>query len=526
MDIQLYDTTLRDGTQGKGMQLSLEDKLQIAKRLDAFGMAYIEGGWPGSNPKDGAFFEQAAKLSWEKARLVAFGATRRAGIQVEEDANLQALLDAKTPVVALVGKAWDLHVDKVLGISNAENLQMIRDSIRYMKAHGKEVVFDAEHFFDGFRHNPAYALAVARVAEEAGADWLVLCDTNGGSLPDAISHVTWQVAGIAQIPLGIHAHNDAELAAANSLAAVGAGATMVQGTVNGFGERCGNANLVSLIPTLQLKLAKSCIPHDHLSQLTSLAHYVAEVANVAPNPHAAYVGNAAFAHKGGIHVAAVAKLAQSYEHIDPSLVGNQRQIVISELSGRRNIRLGSEGLGMDVAGQEAELLQRIKDLEFAGYQFENAEASFALLALRNREENTQPPFEMLEVRTLAEKRGHKLSSEAVIKVKVNQHTLHVAAVGNGPVHALDQALRKALLPDFPHIGKVRLTDYKVRILNAEAATGAGVRVLVEAATDEATWRTVGVSTNIIAASCEALCDSFEWYLRQNTPEPALCASPP
>ena len=510
----LYDTTLRDGAQSEGLSLSLEDKLKIAKELDRFGMNWIEGGWPGSNPKDCAFFERARDLDLKHARLVAFGSTRRRSQKTEDDANLKALLDAHTPTTALVGKTWTLHVTRVLGATPDENLAMIRDSVAFLKDHGKEVVYDAEHFFDGYAADPDYALATLEAAVGAGADWLTLCDTNGGALPWQVSDVVRKVVATFDTPLGVHTHNDAELAVANALAAVEAGCTMVQGTVNGYGERCGNANLCSLIPTLNLKMDQPCVPPAHLPLLTELSRYVSEVANLNPNAHAPYVGRSAFAHKGGIHVAAVEKVSESYEHISPGLVGNKRHIVVSELSGRGNIRTRAGELGLDVAGLETEVLERIKELEHQGFQYEAAEGSFELLTHR-MDEDYQPPFKLRDLFVVTERRAGVETAEATVKLAIGDEIAHTVAEGIGPVQALDRALRKALLPHFPELECVRLVDYKVRILDTAAATGATTRVLIEAAADEERWTTVGCSANIIEASAQALVDSLELFLTRH-----------
>jgi 2-isopropylmalate synthase len=514
MEINLFDTTLRDGTQSEGLSLSVEDKLKIARLLDQFGIHFIEGGWPASNPKDSEFFRRAASLGLRHAKLTSFGSTRKARGRAEDDVNLRGLLDAETPAVAIFGKSWILHVTKVLGTTPEENLAMVHDSVAFLKRHGKEVIYDAEHFFDGFRADRGYALKTVRAAAEAGADWVALCDTNGGSLPSWIRDVVEAVK--AEIPgtrLGIHTHNDGELAVANALAAVEAGCTQVQGTINGYGERCGNANLVSIIPDLQLKMGHACVPEESLGRLTELSRAVAEIANMRPDPHAPYVGASAFAHKGGVHVAAVEKVAASYEHVSPERVGNLRKVVVSELSGRVNVRLRAADLGVDVKGAEPAVLAHIKKLESHGYQFEAAEGSFELLARRSRADYARP-FEILDVVVIAERRRNhgEMFSEATVKLKVGERVVHEVAEGDGPVHALDRALRKALEPLYPGLRSVRLADYKVRILDPESATGATTRVLLEAARGEERWSTIGVSQNIIEASCEALADSLELHL--------------
>ena len=513
MDIKLFDTTLRDGTQGEGVSLSVEDKLKIARLLDHFGLHFIEGGWPASNPKDSEFFQRAKGLHLRHAKLTAFGSTRKAGGRAEEDLNLRGLLESETPVVAIFGKSWLLHVLRVLGTTPEENLAMIGDSVSFLKGHGKEVVYDAEHFFDGFRADRDYALRTVKAAATAGADWVVLCDTNGGSLPSWVREVVEAVkAAVPGTPLGIHTHNDGELAVANALAAVEAGCTQVQGTINGYGERCGNANLVSVIPALQLKMGYSCVAEDRLARLTALSRAVSEIANMNPDPHAPYVGVSAFAHKGGVHVSAVEKVAASYEHVPPETVGNLRKVVVSELSGRVNVRLRAAEMGVDVAGAEAAVLARIKDLESRGYQFEAAEGSFELLVRRSRPEYVAP-FELQDVVVIAERRRQgEMFAEATVKLKVGSRVVHEVAEGDGPVHALDRALRKALEPLYPSLRDVRLADYKVRILDPESATGAKTRVLIEGAWDEERWSTIGVSQNIIEASGEALADNLELHL--------------
>jgi 2-isopropylmalate synthase len=507
--VYVFDTTLRDGTQSEGLSLSVEDKLKITALLDGFGIHYVEGGWPGSNPKDVEFFRRARSLTLRQARLVAFGATRKAGVRAEDDPNLRALVAAETPAVSLFGKSWTLHVRHVLETTPEENLAMIADSVGWLKGRGKEVIYDAEHFFDGYRADPAYALSTLRAAAQAGADWIVLCDTNGGSLPGWVADVTADVRRELPTPLGIHSHNDGELAVANALAAVEAGCRQVQGTINGYGERCGNANLVSIIPALQLKMGLLGVPPESLAHLTELARSVSEIANLNPDAHAPYVGASAFAHKGGVHVAAVEKLAASYEHVPPEVVGNRRHVVVSELSGRGNVRVKADELGVATDGRERELLAQVKELENQGYQFEAAEGSFELL-VRRRQPGYVPPFELLDVVVVAQRRrGEAMIAEATVKLRVGSETVHTAAEGDGPVHALDRALRKALLPHYPALADVRLADYKVRILDPQAATGARTRVLIEAARGEERWSTLGVSKNIIEASGQALADSLE-----------------
>jgi 2-isopropylmalate synthase len=508
----LYDTTLRDGSQRKGLSFSLEDKLKITALLDNLGVTYIEGGWPGSNPKDMEYFKKMRATALKHARIAAFGSTRRVGSKLEEDLNLKALLEAGTPVVTLVGKSSTLHVTEVLQTNLDENLKMITDSVDFMKKHGKEVIFDAEHFFDGFTANPEYALQVVSAAKEAGANWIVLCDTNGGGLPEQVSAIVKRVCSEVTDKVGIHCHNDGELAVANTLAAVNAGARQIQGTINGYGERCGNANLISLIPNLQIKMGCQCIPAENLHTLTELSRTVSEIANLAPDTNAPYVGSSAFAHKGGLHVAAVEKVTSSYEHINPELVGNSRQIVVSELSGRGNVRMLSTQLGVAINGNEKAVLQQIKDMESKGYQFENAEGTVELM-MRRSTDNYYAPFELLNYSVLV--RDHlnpSMSAEAVVKVNVSGEIFHTAAEGHGPVHALDMALRKALVTSYPSLADVKLADYKVRILDANLATDATTRVIIEAHCGEERWSTVGCSQNIIDASLKALSDSLELYL--------------
>ena len=430
MNIHLFDTTLRDGTQSEGLSLSVEDKLKISRLLDGFGVHFIEGGWPGSNPKDVEFFRRARTLGLKHAKLTAFGSTRRAAIRAEDDANLKALIEAQTPVVCIFGKSWTLHVTKVMGISLEENLAMIADSVAFLKRNGKEVVYDCEHFFDGYRADSDYALKCVRAAAEAGADWITLCDTNGGSLPSYITQVVGVVKATVPTRLGIHTHNDGDMAVANSLAAVEAGATMVQGTLNGWGERCGNANLISVIPALQLKMGHTCVPEENLKRLTELSRTASELANIRPRAHAPYVGSSAFAHKGGAHVAAVEKLAASYEHVTPESVGNQRKAVVSELSGRGNVRMVARDLGMDLRGYEPALLARVKELENQGYQFEAAEGSFELM-VRRAQPGYAEPFEVLDVVVISERRrGSEMFVEASVKLKVGTDVSHVVAEGS------------------------------------------------------------------------------------------------
>ena len=518
--IQLYDTTLRDGTQREGVSLSVDDKLKIARKLDEFGVHYIEGGWPGSNPKDVEFFRRAQSLQLKTAKIAAFGSTRKKNSRPEDDPNLKALLEAQTPVVTLVGKSWDLHVIQVLETSLDENLAMIGESVAYTKGHGKEVVYDAEHFFDGYKADPDYALATLRAAADNGADVLVLCDTNGGALPWEVEAATRAVAAEFATPLGIHTHEDAGCAIANTLVAVRAGAFHVQGTLNGYGERVANANLCTIIPDLQLKMGYDCVPPETLTYLTELSRFVAEVANMTHDDHLPYVGASAFAHKGGLHVAAVLKNEDAYQHVDPSLVGNQRRTVVSELSGRGNVFDKANEFGVDVNSQQThEVLEQIKKLEAQGFTFEGAEASVELM-LRRTHPAYVPPFELIDFMVVVERRrGRGLLAEATVKVRVGPKLMHTAAEGNGPVNALDAALRKALLDVYPQLSSVKLNDYKVRILDSDTGTAANVRVLIDTVYRPAggkerarRWSTIGASANIIEASWRALADSMEYAL--------------
>ncbi len=502
----LYDTTLRDGTQREGLSLSVDDKLKIARRLDELGIHYLEGGWPGSNPKDAEFFRRIRKERLGHAKIAAFGMTRRANGRCEDDPNLAALLEAETPVVTLVGKSSTLHVERVLETSRDENLRMIAESVGYFQRLGREVIYDAEHFFDGYRLDADYALATLRAAAGAGADCIVLCDTNGGELPEVVEQRVRDVRAQLGTPLGIHPHNDSGLAVANALAAIRAGCVHVQGTINGYGERCGNLDLITLIATLQLKLDCPVLPPEQLRRLREVALFVAAVANLNPDAHAPYVGTSAFAHKGGIHVAAVAKLPESYQHIDPALVGNEMRVVVSELSGRQNVKLRAGAMGL-AAG--ADVLQQVKALEHAGHQFEAADGSFEMLVRRSAPDY-RPPFDLLGFTVIVEGRSAgETSAQAMVQLRVHGEVIHTAAEGAGPVNALDNAVRKALLPHYPELADVHLVDYKVRIVDEHLGTAAKPRVVVESANGAERWSTMGCSENIIEASWQALRDSLE-----------------
>lgn len=514
MYIQIYDTTLRDGMQGEGISFTCQDKLRVARLLDDFGVAYIEGGWPSSNPKDAEFFARAKTLTWKHARLAAFGSTCRVNSQPDDDANLRALLEAETPVVTVVGKTWTLHVTEVLQTTLEENLRLIRASLAYLKARGRQVIYDAEHFFDGYCADAAYALATLRAAFEGGADSIALCDTNGGMLPHQVEEMVRAVR--VQFPdktFGIHAHNDSGCAVANSLAAVRAGCTVVQGTINGYGERCGNADLCALIPNLELKLGLTCLPPGRLPELTRVARTVAETANLALDNRQAYVGRSAFAHKGGIHVAAQRRNPKSYQHIDPLQVGNLSRVLVSELAGRGNLMSKAEELALATdATKMAALLQHLKALEARGFHFESAEASVEMM-LRRAQPDYRPWFEMLDFMVVVEHRaGRGLFAEASIKLRAHDTIVHAVSEGNGPVNALDNALRKALREHYPMIEHFQLVDYKVRILDGNAGTAATTRVLIETANHQQSWSTVGASTNIIEASWLALYDAVEYGL--------------
>ena len=518
--IEIYDTTLRDGAQGEGVNFSVGDKCRIAEHLDALGVDFVEGGWPGSNPRDVEFFERARHLRLSHARLAAFGATRRRGTSCETDPSIQALLRAETPVVTVFGKSWGLHVAEALRLSREENLEIIADTVRYLAARVPSVIYDAEHFFDGYADDPEYALATLRAAAAGGPARVVLCDTNGGSLPGAVAVATWEVAKNLEVPLGVHCHNDGELAVANTLAAVAAGASHVQGTVNGYGERCGNANLCSVIPNLELKSGRATnVGRARLPRLRETARFVSEIANLALAPSAPFVGDSAFAHKGGVHVSAVEREPRTYEHVPPESVGNRRRVLVSDLSGRANLQAKARELGLDLP-EERRVLEELKRLEHHGYEFEAAEASFELL-VRRLDGTHRPFFELLGFRVIDEHRGAGMPlSEATVRVRVGGHEEHTAASGTGPVNALDQALRRALEKFYPALAEVRLVDYKVRVRRGSlSGTASLVRVLITSGDSAAQWGTVGVSSNIVEASWRALVDAVEYKLLKDGAEP-------
>jgi 2-isopropylmalate synthase len=519
--IQLYDTTLRDGCQSEDVNLALDDKLHVAELLDDLGVHVIEGGWPGSNPRDEEFFRAVKRLHLRHARIAAFGSTKRAGVRAADDRNLEQCVRAETPIVTIVGKTWDLHVREDLRIALKANLELISDSIAYLKKRTDEVVFDAEHFFDGYAANPEYALACLQAAKDAGAGVLCLCDTRGGSLPAAVGAAVDAVqGGVPGAVLGIHCHNDCELAVANSLEGIERGCAQVQGTINGVGERCGNANLVSIIPTLQLKRGYHCVTPAQLRKLTTVSRTVYELANMEPSKRQAYVGQSAFAHKGGLHVAAVQKRADTYEHIDPAVVGNSQRVLVSDLAGRSNLLAKATEFGIDLASDGPavrSLLAELKDLEAKGYAFEGADGSFELLMRKALDGERAQFFRLIGFRVIDEKRheGEPPIAEATIQLEGPDGQIeHTAAQGNGPVHALDQALRKALSKFYPEVDQIRLHDYKVRVLGSPEGTAALVRVLIESGDDERRWTTVGVSSNVVEASWQALVDSVDYKLHR------------
>ena len=512
--IQIYDTTLRDGTQREGISLSCDDKLRIASKLDRLGVAFIEGGWPGSNPKDAEFFDRAKEMVWETAQIAAFGSTRRAGNAPEDDPNLRALLDAQTPVCTVVGKSSTLHVTEVLRTTREQNLLMIGESVDFLRSQDRHVIYDAEHFFDGYKDDPAYAVETLRAAVEGGAEIVVLCDTNGGSMPWEVKQIVREVVEELAFPVGIHTHNDSECGVANTLAAVQAGAIHVQGTINGYGERCGNANLCAIIPDLELKMDLQCLPNGKLGELSEVSRFVSDVANLPQDEHMAYVGTSAFAHKGGIHVAAMRRNADSYQHIDPTKVGNNMRVVVSELSGSGNLlsKVEELGLQLDESVDMPEVLNRLKELEAQGFSFEAAEASVIML-LKRQSDDYVAPFELIDYAVAVENRdGRGTFAEATVKVNVEGEVIHTAAEGNGPVNALDAALRKALTPIYPEVNSFQLVDYKVRIVDGQNGTAATTRVLIDSRNGIQEWSTVGASPNIIEASWQALTDSIDYGL--------------
>ncbi len=514
--VLIYDTTLRDGTQGEQVSFSAEEKLRIAQKLAELGIHYIEGGWPISNPKDMRFFQMAKEARPKTTGLTAFGSTRRPNILPEEDPNLEALLQTETQTITIFGKSWDLHATEILGVRLEENLAMILDSVRYLKSKGREVIFDAEHFFDGYKANPQYTLKTIQAAISGEADIIVLCDTRGGTMVNDLKEIVGVVGkSFPGIPLGIHAHNDCGLAVANSLAAVEAGAKMVQGTINGYGERCGNADLISVIANLQIKIGRRCLDDSKIGHLTEVSRYVSDIANIPPLNERPFVGRSAFAHKGGMHVSAILNRPLAYEHIEPGGVGNKRRVLVSDLSGRGNIKYKADEMGLALGGNgydSQKIVQEIKRLEDEGYQFEAAEGSLELL-IRKTAGQFREPFSLLSLRVINEKNRHDQSiSQATIKISVGEEEEITAAEGNGPVNAIDNALRKALSKFYPRVKEMRLVDFKVRVLEGGAGTAAKVRVLIESRDGKDIWNTVGVSENIIEASWQALVDSFYFKL--------------
>ncbi|HYF82072.1 MAG TPA: citramalate synthase [Clostridia bacterium] len=513
--IYTYDSTLRDGAQGEGISFTVSDKLNLTRKLDELGINFIEAGNPGSNPKDMEYFEKVKRMKLKNSRLVAFGSTRRANIEVCEDNNVMALLKAETSIVAIFGKSWDFQVENIIKTDLDENLKMIRDTIGFMKEKGKEVVFDAEHFFDGYQSNPEYALCTLMAAQAAGADWLVLCDTNGGCFPSEISTIVKRVSETLKVPIGIHTHNDCGMAVANSIMAVQSGAVQVQGTINGYGERCGNANLCTIIPNLQLKRKYQLIDDYNMGGLTRLSRFVSEAANKGHNEYEPYVGNNAFAHKGGMHIDAVLKNPISYEHVSPELVGNERRLLMSEVSGRSTIIKKIQKYAPELSKESPEvkeIIERLKRLENEGYQFEGAESSFELMIKRALGKENEF-FKVMDFKVWCDNKTNSLNSAgAVIKVEVNGAEEITTAEGDGPVNAIDKALRRALELFYPQLKGIRLSDYKVRVLDTTQATAAKVRVHIESTDGEIIWGTVGVSSNIIEASCFALVDSIEYFL--------------
>lgn len=526
--VKIYDVTLRDGTQGEDISFSIHDKIRIAQKLDELGVHYIEGGWPGSNDRDEGFFEEAKRVKLRKAKFAAFGSTRRAKKTCEDDESIQALLKAETPAVTIVGKSWDFHVTEALRISLEENIEIIGDSVDYLKKHTDEVFFDAEHFFDGFKRNPEYTLKAITAAYEAGSDVLVLCDTNGGTMPWEIEEIVGKVReSLPEASLGIHTHNDGEMGVANSLYAVRQGARQIQGTINGYGERCGNANLCSIIPDLKLKLGMDCLEENELKKLYETSHFIHELTNLPPIKHRPFVGDSAFAHKGGLHVSAVMKDPDTYEHVNPEVVGNRRRVLVSDLSGRSNILYKAQELGLEIDAKDPRviaILDDLKKLENEGYEFEGADASFELL-VRKALGEYKKPFNVVSARTMTDKRTEDDDSmtEATLVVQVDGITEHTAAIGNGPVNAIDQALRKALVKFYPSLKEVKLKDYRVRVLNTRQGTDAVVRVLIESGDGESNWSTVGVSHNIVEASWKALVDSIDYKILKDEAQKAAKA---
>lgn len=514
-EVLIYDTTLRDGTQGEGITLSADDKLKIAERLDEFGVAYVEGGWPGSNPKDIEFFRLAQHKRWKNTKIAAFGSTRRAKLRAEEDPNLAKLVESGAPVVTIFGKSWDFHVTDALKVPLEQNIEMIYDSVRFLKDQGLEVIFDAEHFFDGYKANPKYAISTLDAASRGGATCLSLCDTNGGTLTSEIAEIVRAVRAANSTPIGIHVHNDSGLGIANSVAAVQEGAVHVQGTINGYGERCGNANLCAIIPIIQIKLGKACLPDESLAQLTEVSRFVDEIANIVPNDQMPFVGRSAFTHKAGVHVDAMLKHPKTYEHIPPETVGNDRRVLISELAGAGSVIQKAKKYDVDLSKGSPEIkevLDKVVQLEHGGYSFEGAEASFELL-LKKSLGTYEKLFDLKGFRLIIEKRGpdDDVITEATLKIGVGDKEAFTVAEGNGPVHAMDNALRLALKKFYGReLSRIKLTDYKVRVVNTRAATAAKVRTIIESRDQNETWTTVGVSTNIIEASWQALTDSVEY----------------
>jgi 2-isopropylmalate synthase len=524
--VLLYDTTLRDGTQGENINFSAEDKLKIAHRLDDIGIHYIEGGWPGSNPRDKRFFELAKSVDFKHARLTAFGSTRRPQVAVETDANVAALLESDTPTVAIFGKTWDLHVERVMNNTREENLAMIRETVQYLKANDREVIYDAEHFFDGYKESPDYALQTLAAAMDGGADVVVLCDTNGGTLPFEVESILKDVsrvldqkhgaqAGGEPVRIGIHTHNDSGLAVANTITAVRAGAVMIQGTINGYGERCGNADLNSIIPILCLKMDRPCVSAANLAKLKSLSRFVSETANLVPINSRPFVGKSAFAHKGGIHVSAIMKTPRAYEHVDPTLVGNRRRVLVSDLSGKSNVEYKAKELGVDLGANgydSREIVSRIKDMEEQGYQFDVADGSFKIL-VEKLTSQFRSYFDLESFRVTIEKdKDLPCSAHATVKIAVDGRNEITAAEGMGPVSALDNSLRKALARFYPDLGAMRLVDFKVRVIDGRDGTAAKVRVFIDSRDHDEIWSTIGVSEDIIEASWQALADSFQYKL--------------